>query len=220
MEKAIIGDILRKRIKEKKYTQQAFAEIVGVKYSTLKKYMSGKAAYSYELLLVFSEQLDCSVDYLLGLSKSPIKEHHEISEQTRLSEDAIKKIAKYARHYDDEFEAKKYIMLLDRMIKEDRFLNTMFDYIIASKFVEKMYKEVTDIYGYAVMQNEAIKKMGVENDYFLTSELVKLTDTISELKDFKRKVSPEMIEVLKGLDTKEMFNESMKKAKDKLGIKN
>ena len=92
MERDKIGAILKSRIKEKGYTQEKFAEAVGVKYSTLKKYMYGKSTYSYELLLRFAEKLECSVDYLLGQSKSPIREHHEIAEQTRLSEKAIQKI--------------------------------------------------------------------------------------------------------------------------------
>lgn len=218
MENATIGAILKKRVKEKGYTQQKFADVVGIKYSTLRKYMSGKSAYSYVLLLEFSKHLECSVDYLLGLSKSPIKEHHEISEQTRLSEDAIAKITKYAKEFDNEYEAKRYIVLLDKMITEDGFLNTMFDYIISSKFVERIYKDYTEIVSYAVKQNKAIQKMGVENDYIPTSELIKLTHTISDLKDFKRKVTPEMIELLKEFDTEEKYYESAKKARDALGL--
>lgn len=220
MEKEIIGEILNKRIAEKGYTQQEFADLMGMKKDTLRSYMNGSSAYSYELLIEFAEKLDCSYDYLLGYSKSPNRDYHEITEQTRLSEEAISKISKYAKEYDTEYEAKKYITLLDRMITEDRFLNTMFDYIIASKYIEKLYKDFTGLMGYAIKQNEVIKRMDIENDYIPTSELIKLTHTISDLKDFKRKVTPEMIELLKEFDTEEKYYDSAKKVKDAIGLKN
>lgn len=209
MEKATIGAILKKRVKEKGYTQQEFADVVGVKYSTLRKYMSGKAAYSYELLLLFSEHLDCSVDYLLGLSKSPIKEHHEISEQTRLSEEAIKKIVKYASHYDDEFEARRYIKCLDMMLCEDGVFNSICDYLIASKYVQDIYKCMIDMAEKSIKENPVIKKMEIEDDRKISLETQQMVDVLNKLKDLKIKMTPEFIAELKKLDTEKEYDKQM-----------
>lgn len=216
MEKAIIGDVLRKRIKEKKYTQQKFAEITGVKYSTLKKYMSGKAAYSYELLLVFSKHLDCSVDYLLGLSKSPIKEHHEISEQTRLSEEAIQQIVKYASHYDDEYEGRRYIKCLDMMLCEDGMFSSICDFLIASRFVNDMAQGFTDMMQKPIYENPAVKKMGIEEDKRISLENQQMINVVCKLKDMKAKMTPEFIAELKELDTEEEYNRGMEKISEVL----
>ena len=62
MEKATIGAILRKRIKEMGFTQKEFAEHVGIGESTLKKYMNGTHTYDYELLDRFATALECSYD--------------------------------------------------------------------------------------------------------------------------------------------------------------
>ena len=47
MEKVIIGERLSKRIKDMGYTQQAFADLMGMKIDTLHSYISGRSAYSY-----------------------------------------------------------------------------------------------------------------------------------------------------------------------------
>jgi len=214
MEKATIGAILKRRVKERGYTQQRFAEVVGVKYSTLRKYMSGKAAYSYELLLIFAEELDCSVEYLLGLSKSPIKEHHEIAEQTRLSEEAISKLVKYARYYDEEFEARRYIKCLNMLLCEDGAFNSICDFFIASKFTNSIYQESMSAYEKLLQRNPTIKKLGIEDDRKLSVESQMMIDVMVRLKNLKAKMTPEFIEELKALDLEENLQKDWKKIND------
>lgn len=211
MKSATIGAILKKRVKEKGYTQQKFTDVVGVKYSTLRKYMSGNSAYSYELLLEFSKHLDCSVDYLLGLSKSPIKEHHEIAEQTRLSEEAIQQIVKYASHYDDEFEGRRYIKCLDMMLCEDGMFSSICDFMLASRFVNDMYQGLVNMFQKPLYENPVIKKMGIEDDRRISVETQQMIDVVCKLKDMKAKMTPEFIAELRELDTQEEYNRGMEK---------
>ena len=210
MEKATVGAILKKRVKEKGYTQEEFADVVGVKYSTLRKYMSGKSAYSYELLLEFSEALECSVDYLLGLSKSPIKEHHEIAEQTRLSEKAIAKIVKYAKYYDEEFEGRRFIKCLDMMICEDGFMSGVCDYLVASRFVNDITQGMTHMLQSAVYENLTVKKMGIEEDKRIPLESQQMINLVCMLKELKAKITPEFIEEIKKLYPMEKYEKDMK----------
>ena len=205
MEKAIIGDILKKRIKEKGYTQEAFSEEVGIGHSTLKKYLSGETAYTYEQMEKFAEKLDCSYDYLLGLSKSPIKEYHEITEQTRLSEKAIEKIIKYAKYYDEEFEGKRFIKCLDMLLCEDGAFNAICDFMIASKYVNGIYQQGMDWGIEQLNRNSVFSKMGIQDDKRLSLESQQMINIVSMLKDIKNKMTPEFIAEIKALDTPEFY---------------
>ena len=217
MEKAIIGAVLKRRIKEKGYTQEKFAEVAGVKYSTLKKYLSGKATYSYELLIIFADILDCSFEYLLGYSQSPNPEHHEIAEQTRLSEEAINKIVKYASHYDDEFEARRYIKCLDRILCEDGVFFSICDFLIASKYVNKFSEKLIGGFQQILSMSPAIQKLQIEEDRQISLETQQMIDIICKLKDIKASMTPEFIAELKELDTQENYEKEMLKVNEALG---
>lgn len=214
MEKATIGAILKRRVKEMGYTQERFAEKVGVRYSTLRKYMSGKATYSYELLLLFAEELECSVEYLLGLSKSPIQEHHEIAEQTRLSEKAIAKIVKYAKWYDEEPDARRYIKCLDLVLCEDGLFNSICDYLIASTFVNKMVQGLIDFQEEVLKYNPTIQKLEMEEDRRISMETQQMIDVICKLKDLKLKIATELNEELKAEGVEDAYDNAMKKLKE------
>jgi len=197
MEKATIGAILRNRIKEKGYRQEDFAEKVGIGFSTLKKYMQGESCYTYELLLLFAEELECSVEYLLGQSKSPIREHHEIAEQTRLSEEAIQKLTNYAQCYDKDFESKRFIKCLDLMICEENTLENIFNFLYASKPMCQLMQQWFDLSRMLAHGNaEIIKKLGRG----MNLEEQQLVQVVSSLKDFKARVTPELIAELKALN--------------------
>lgn len=209
MEKATIGAILKKRVKEKGYTQEQFASKVGVKYSTLRKYMSGKASYSYELLLLFADELECSVDYLLGLSKSPIKEHHEIAEQTRLSEKAIAKIVKYAKWYDEEEEARRYIRCLDLVLCEDGMFSSICDYLLSSKFMDGMLQKLIGVGEQIFYSNPTIQKLGIEEDRKIPLETQHMINIICKLKDLKEKITQEFIKEMKADGIEDEFERVM-----------
>lgn len=217
MEKAIIGAILKKRIKEKNYTQEQFAEEVGVKYSTLKKYLSGKTAYSYELLLEFAEKLDCSVEYLLGLSKSPNPEYHEIAEQTRLSEKAIEKICKYAKVYDTEFEGNSFIRTLDMLLCEDGAISSIRDYLISYRMLDIMNNLLINTVQSHINRSAVVMGMEIEEDKKISVETQMMINIVMQLKELKTKLTPEFLEDIKRLDTEEKFNQDMKKLSTLLG---
>ena len=220
MEKVIIGEILNKRIAEKGYTQQEFADLMGMKKDTLRSYMNGNSAYSYELLIEFAEKLDCSYDYLLGYSKSPKREYHELTEQTRLSNEALDKLYKYAQYYDTELEAKRYIGLLDLLIKSDGVLNAIFDYLLASNLVHGMYKDYVDICNKSLDKIPFIKNADVKNDYVMKLEELELMDVMYELKELKRAISQITVDEIKKLDAYEDYVKEIQKLKDSLNSEN
>lgn len=82
---------LRKRIKEKGYTREQFADMCGIPEETLKKYLS-KDDYPTRWLKVFAEKLDCTYDYLLGKSKVPERKYKDARSETGLSIQAIDNI--------------------------------------------------------------------------------------------------------------------------------
>ena len=211
MDKAIIGAVLKKRIKEQGYTQADFAEEVGIGLSSLKKYMNGENAYTYEIMELFANKLDCSYDYLLGLSKSPTREYHEIAEQTRLSEVAIKKIVKNAKYYDTELTAKSFIMTLDLLLCEDGALNSICDYLYASKPVNEILQGMISAAENVINNNPIIKKMGIEDDRKISMETQIMIDIIIRLKNLKQKITPEFIAELKQLDTFENYQKGLEK---------
>lgn len=199
MEKDKIGAILKARIKEKGYTQEQFADEVGIGFSSLKKYIRGENAYNYEIMELFAQKLECSYDYLLGLSKSPIKEHHEIAEQTRLSENAISKIIKYAKLYDEEFEARRMIKCLDELICDETAFENICDYLLASKPLNMMSNLIANVMENAVNNNAVLKEIGVDRKLPLEQE--QMIKVVCSLKDIKERLSPEFISEIRELET-------------------
>lgn len=126
---ATIGTILRERIREKGYTQEEFCEKLGIGLSSLKKYMTGKVYYSIDTLNMFAEALDCSYDYLLGVSKTPKPELHEVKELTRLQDDAIEHIQHYAKEYDSNPHARQYLDTLSYIVSNKFLVERIIDYL-------------------------------------------------------------------------------------------
>ena len=75
-------------IKERGYTQEEFAEDVGIGLSTIKKYITGQVSYSIETLDLFADIFNCSYDYLLGKSLTPYREIQDVKQAIRLSDGA------------------------------------------------------------------------------------------------------------------------------------
>ena len=129
----IYGTILRKRIKEMGYTQQEFADKVPMPLATLKKYMSDRGTYSIDYLKRFGEILDCSYDYLMGVTVSPRRDIQDIKDATRLSDEAIDKIKRIVAKIDEtdatkRIGAQSMIACLDMVIKTEVY-ETMAAYL-------------------------------------------------------------------------------------------
>ncbi len=129
MDMVTIGTILKKRIREKGYTQEEFCEKMGIGLSSLKKYMNGKVFYSIDTLDLFAKALNCSYDYLLGKSKTPNPEYHEVKELTRLQDEAIDRLQNYAKEYDDNNRSRQYLDTLSYLISKEFLIERVTDYL-------------------------------------------------------------------------------------------
>lgn len=214
MEMRTIGTILKKRIKEMGYTQDTFADEVGIGLSTLRKYISGKNAYSYEVLDMFSEKLKCSYNYLLGKSKSPQDEFENAVEVTRLSEEALEKIHKYASCYDTDFEGRRYIKCLDMLICKDGAFNRICDFLIANRVMNEWNNALLNIANNAFNNNPIVQKLGIENDMKLNLESSMMIYIVSELKNLKAEMTPEFIEEIKALDIEKEYMNAVQKLQE------
>jgi len=138
MKKDMFGAVLKRRIKEMGYTQEEFADKVGIGYSTLKKYLSGKNLYDVELLLRFAEVLECSCDYLLGLSVSPRRENQDISNELRLSDEAIDEIRRYAYAIDSDMTARRNLEVINAVVTKSMLIEAIGEYFVTSRKTQNM----------------------------------------------------------------------------------
>lgn len=205
---------MRQRIKEKGFTQAKFAEECGISHSALKKYMSGKNAYDYELLERFADKLDCSFDYLLGMSKSPRREFHEVTEQTHLSEQAIANIFKRAKYYEKEFEGRRYIKVLDLMLREEKAFSSICDFMIASKPMDAMNNFLMNGIERAFMSIPAFKEMDVVESKKIPLENLLMIQLVMSLKTLKDEITPDMLDELRKLEMKEQVYNSVAKLEE------
>ena len=149
------------------------------------------------------------MEYLLGLSKSPNPEFHEITEQTRLSEEAIKKICKYAKEYDTEFEGKSIIRTLDMLICEDGAISSIRDYLISYRMMDAMTNAIVNTMQGHINRNAVVMGMEIEEDKKISLETQMMIHVIMQLKDLNSKLTPEFLEDIKELDTEEKFAQGL-----------
>jgi len=128
LKKDNIGAILKNLIKERGYTQEEFADEVGIGLSTLKKYINGQVSYSIDTLILFAEFFDCSYDYLLGKSLTPDRDKQDLKQATRLSDGALDRIKGYASSYDDDFQSKRYLDTLSNLIQSEFLIERIVNY--------------------------------------------------------------------------------------------
>lgn len=165
MEKDKIGAILKKRIAEQKYTQEQFAEISGIGISSLKKYCNGENFYNVELLERFADKLNCSYDYLLGYSRTPRREDHEIAEELRLSDEAIDTIRKHAVAYDNEFNRRKYIEAINTIICTDSLVECIAEFFLADRHVNSLFNSLMNtVFDSTISSNENLNNMYEKED--------------------------------------------------------
>lgn len=191
------GEILKKRIKEMGYTQEEFAEIAGISYGTLKKYLSGDSEYNRTNLIKIAKTLDCSYDYLLGESPSAHQEYHDISEQLRLSDGAIEKLLAYAERYDKDFYSQMYIKTFDAMVKTDGLIMSMADYLISSHFISETEELIGEVFLTAMEQQFNMPRLMIKDASGLNREHQCLVHLVSCIKDAKHLITEDILEELK-----------------------
>lgn len=175
MENRAIGDILKKRIKEKGYSQESFAEASGIPYETLKNYLNGTTPYPIECLIKFADLLDCSYDYLLGKSKALKNENHILVEELGLSNQAIEKIKELVN--SDNIDCREnMIRALDKIICKDGLLYFLALYILANKQFVSMGE-----FAISELLNEPLPIVGLETQKTLYISVI--IALLTELRD-------------------------------------
>lgn len=158
MEKDTFGAILKREIKSKGFTQEIFAEEIGIGHATLKKYLSPKYNRypNVELLLKICAVLECDSDYLLGLQPHPRKETTDICSVTGLSPAAVAALKARKCDQDDAFaselpgtlELKALNCILEHGQDADGYMkSTIFShigYILFSHFVDARLSTAED----------------------------------------------------------------------------
>lgn len=181
-----IPSILKKAIQEKGYTQEQFADITGIPLPTLKDYLSGKTKYDYEALLTFAEKLDCSVDYLMGLSKSQVREHREIAEVIGLSDKAIDVL-------EENKNNRLFNELLGEILVDKQLLNDICLFIGATKPVNEGIKEVSMLMGER-LASECEQGDFLPNQYILSMEKQYMISIVMDIGNLKEKLSKDLTE--------------------------
>ena len=123
---------LRKRIKEKGYTREQFADMCGIPEETLKKYLS-KDDYPTRWLKVFADKLDCTYDYLLGKSKVPERKYKDARSETGLSIQAIDNIKSLS---DDKMQT------LNMVLEDEEILSYIDSYFRVTPEINRQYVEL------------------------------------------------------------------------------
>lgn len=93
IEKEII-DRIKSQMKMKSFTQEKLAHCLGLKQYNISRMLEGKPFPSIDQLLLIAANLDCSIQYLLGLKEETYtelsKEAAEVAHAYVSSEDVIK----------------------------------------------------------------------------------------------------------------------------------
>lgn len=183
IKKDIIGAILKDLIKERGYTQEEFAEEVGIGLSSLKKYITGQVSYSIDTLDEFAEFFDCSYDYLLGKSLTPYRELQDMKQSTRLTDGALERLTGYAKTYDNDLESKKYLDTLSNLIQSEFLIERIVDYFYIDTN-EELILEKGEIFptNYIMVGHQNLSVPNIEDAYLfgIIQALTKSKSTIGE----------------------------------------
>ncbi len=193
MDKAKIGAILRKRIKEQGFTQEEFAEKVGIGLSTLKKYTKGENTYNYELLEKFADALNCSYDYLLGKSKTAQKEHTEIREKINLSDKAIEILINRTKRSKSEEEQAYFMKTLELLIENEKIIDDIAYYLIINKSTGNFFDQL-------------FSKAGLDIEMPYNNEIYLLIPILMELKEIKTNTTVETIKEFNKSSPKQLLD--------------
>lgn len=117
--KQTFGENLRKARKEKcKFkTQEAFAEAFGCNIESVRNWEQGRTVPETGTLFRLADFLDCDLDYLIGRIDKPTHDIKFISDELRLSEEAVEKLQRIA----SRDRANGLSETLSRFIMNDNF---------------------------------------------------------------------------------------------------
>lgn len=205
MGKDTFGAILKNRIKEMGYTQEEFAEMAGIGLASLKKYINGTNVYRVDLLPKFAELLECSYDYLLGYSRSPIRENSDISNELHLSDESIRLIRKMASRGEDDYYYIAYFYILNSMIENEDLMFALVEYLVQSRYIVNQLQPLLDAVQQPIYSALPFEGVGMKTDtifmLWVFNELVKIRENKpQELRDLINKMAEdENIENMLGI---------------------
>ena len=182
MKKYTLGAILKNRIKEMGYTQEDFAEKAGIGLATLKKYINGTNMYRVDLLPKFAELLECSYDYLLGYSRSPIRENSDISNELHLSDESIRIIRKMASFDEDDYNYIAYFYVLNAIIENQDLMFSLVEYVVQSRYIVNILQPILDAVQKPLASTTPFETMGMKMD---TMYLLMIVNELNRIKNNK-----------------------------------
>ncbi|MCX8075271.1 MAG: helix-turn-helix transcriptional regulator [Clostridia bacterium] len=112
------------------YSQKSIAEKIGVSRTTYSNYETGDKLPKIETFYKLCEVLGVSCDYLLGYSKSPIRENRDVANSTGLSDENIEKFKTYK-------DKKITLFLINNILNNSKLINLLREYL-----VEKPMKDI------------------------------------------------------------------------------
>ncbi len=93
-----ILDKIKSQMKMKDFTQEKLGQCLGLKQYNISRMLEGKPFPSIDQLLLIAANLDCSIQYLLGLKEETYtelsKEAAEVAHAYASSDDLIKALVK------------------------------------------------------------------------------------------------------------------------------
>ena len=193
---------LNELLVEKEKDQDKFAKCLGISTGTLSYYRKGIREPSLTTLVKMANELNVSVDYLIGKSECPTYNIHDINQKIGLSQIAIKQLYKLQHDFavcED----------IDINIEEDLPIHTTFKNVleILSKIIESplLLPILNEIEDYQLQHNK-IKKM--EKQYEDTKKstiFLAIQDekkTLGGIKYTLQDLLFDCIDIKKGNDTK------------------
>ncbi len=137
-----LGKTIKKELNEKGITQREFVKKIGINEANFSKYLKGEKTPQADTLIKIAKGLDCSLDYLLGLSKTKYAEPTEdekaiakVSELTGLECETIKEMI-------DLKDSLKVI--INKVSYEDRLLQLAEECNELSQAILKWYRATSN----------------------------------------------------------------------------
>lgn len=188
--KVLKNEIKKRKESNPKFSQDEFAELLNISPSTLTLLLKGERNPSLDSVYSIANALDCSIDYLVGLS--PIKNRkwsdldkaiELVSKESGISQESIDKIMNHICLGDPE-EKEYFIYCFNQMIcslKFESFLRYFNNYLA---FDFEKYNEEFEINELYNSQTGSKEKLLPTAKMFLRDIRDSLSESVIELADF------------------------------------
>lgn len=174
------------------YSQKSVAEKIGVSRTTYSSYETGDRLPKIEVFYKLCEILGVSCDYLLGYSKSPIRENRDISNSTGLSDENINKFKTYK-------DKQLTMFLINNILNDSHLIKLLREYLVETP-IKELFNENGDLNIFlnnydSNFDSNPIKSYLKENKYeyyelieylpLLQEEFKSKLDDIIKIKDYR-----------------------------------